>query len=185
MGDLDVRKTNQQGIDHIFAREGSKVLILARRETEGLKVQKSIRNEGGECTFVQCDVGDPVSVDQAIEKASSIYGAVHILFNNAGHGGGGDFPNSTTEEWNSVINDNLNGTFYVSRATWPHLIESGGGAVVNMSSLAAQRGFSPKMFDEFGATAPSYSAAKAQHGANNTWTRVPSRRSEPSFIFSK
>ena len=54
---------------HVFAREGSKVLILARRETEGLKVQKSIRNEGGECTFVQCDVGDPVSVDQAIEKA--------------------------------------------------------------------------------------------------------------------
>ena len=146
---------------HIFAREGSKVLILARRETEGLKVQKSIRNEGGECTFVQCDVGDTVSVDQAIEKASSIYGAVHILFNNAGHGGGGDFPNSTTEEWNSVINDNLNGTFYVSRATWPHLIKSGGGAVVNMSSLAAQRGFSPKMFDEFGATAPSYYAAKA------------------------
>ena len=78
---------------HLFAKEGSKVLILARREVEGLKVQESIRAEGGECTFVKCDVGEPNSVNQAIEEASSIYGAVHILFNNAGHGGGGEFPN--------------------------------------------------------------------------------------------
>ncbi|MEC7788595.1 MAG: SDR family oxidoreductase, partial [Chloroflexota bacterium] len=107
------------------------------------------------------DVGDPDSVNAAINKAADIYGGIHVLFNNAGHGGGGDFPNSTDEEWNSVINDNLNGTFYVSRAVWPHLIASGGGAIVNMSSLAAQRGFSPKMIDEFGATAPAYYAAKA------------------------
>ena len=96
-----------------------------------------------------------------LNVGAGIYGGIHVLFNNAGHGGGGAFPNSTDEEWNSVINDNLNGTFYVSRAVWPHLIASGGGAIVNMSSLAAQRGFSPKMIDEFGATAPAYYAAKA------------------------
>ena len=60
-----------------------------------------------------------------------------------------------------MINDNLNGTFYVSRAVWPHMVESGGGAIVNMSSLAAQRGFSPKMKEQFGTTAPSYYVAKA------------------------
>ena len=145
----------------LFASEGAKVLLLARREEQGITVQNSINSDGGEATFVQCDVGDPDSVNAAINKAADIYGGIHVLFNNAGHGGGGDFPNSTDEEWNSVINDNLNGTFYVSRAVWPHLIASGGGAIVNMSSLAAQRGFSPKMIDEFGATAPAYYAAKA------------------------
>jgi len=145
----------------LFASEGAKVLLLARREEQGIAVQNSINSDGGESTFVQCDVGDPDSVNAAIIKAAGIYGGIHVLFNNAGHGGGGDFPNSTDEEWNSVINDNLNGTFYVSRAVWPHLIASGGGAIVNMSSLAAQRGFSPKMIDEFGATAPAYYAAKA------------------------
>ena len=145
----------------LFASEGAKVLLLARREEQGIAVQNSINSDGGESTFVQCDVGDPDSVNAAINKAADIYGGIHVLFNNAGHGGGGDFPNSTDEEWNSVINDNLNGTFYVSRAVWPHLIASGAGAIENMSSHAAQRGFSPKMIDEFGATAPAYYAAKA------------------------
>ena len=144
-----------------FAKEGARVLLLARREKESLTVQNSINREGGESTFIRCDVSDVQSVDAAVTEAARTYGAIHILFNNAGGGGGGNFPNSSTEEWNSVINVNLNGTFYVSRAVWPHLVTAGGGAVVNMSSLAAQRGFSPRMYNEFGATAPSYYAAKA------------------------
>ena len=144
-----------------FAKEGARVLLLARRKQESLKVQDSINKGGGEATFIPCDVGNVDSVETAVTEAAKTYGAIHILFNNAGGGGGGDFPNSSTEEWNHVINVNLNGTFYVSRAVWPHLVEAGGGAVVNMSSLAAQRGFSPRMYDEFGTTAPSYYAAKA------------------------
>ena len=146
---------------HRFAKEGARVLLLARRKQESLKVQNSINKEGGEATFIPCDVSNVDSVETAVTEAAKTYGAIHILFNNAGGGGGGDFPNSSTEEWNHVINVNLNGTFYVSRAVWPHLVEAGGGAVVNMSSLAAQRGFSPRMYDEFGTTAPSYYAAKA------------------------
>jgi NAD(P)-dependent dehydrogenase (short-subunit alcohol dehydrogenase family) len=145
----------------LFASEGAKVLLMARRKAQGEEVQDSIRASGGDCTFISCDVGDPNLVNSSVTDAATIYGAIHILFNNAGGGGGGDFPNSTTEEWNQVINVNLNGTFYVSRAVWPHLIAAGGGAIVNMSSLAAQRGFSPRMLDEFGSVAPSYYAAKA------------------------
>lgn len=146
---------------HLFAREGAKVIIMARREEKGREVQAAIRKEGGEATFITCDVGDADSVDAAVAEAARVYGAIHILFNNAGGGGGGSFPNSSTEDWNRVINVNLNGTFYVSRAVWPHLVAAGGGGVVNMSSLAAQRGFSPRMYEEFGATSPSYYAAKA------------------------
>ena len=146
---------------HLFAKEGAKVVLMARREKEGREVETAIRKEGGEATFIACDVGDVDSVEAAVAEAAKTYGEIHILFNNAGGGGGGKFPTETTEEWNRVVNVNLNGTFYVSRAVWPHLVAGGGGVVVNMSSLAAQRGFSPRMYDEFGTASSSYYAAKA------------------------
>ena len=146
---------------HLFSEQGAKVIIMARRDEEGKRVESEIIKNGGEATFIKCDVGDENIVNSAISKAAEVYGEIHILFNNAGHGAAGDFPESTTEDWNTVINDNLNGTFFVSRAVWPYMVNSGGGAIVNMSSLAAQRGFSPKMKEEFGTTAPSYYVAKA------------------------
>ena len=146
---------------HLFSEQGAKVIIMARRDEEGKRVESEIIKNGGEATFIKCDVGDENIVNSSISKAAEVYGEIHILFNNAGHGAAGDFPESTTEDWNNVINDNLNGTFFVSRAVWPYMVNSGGGAIVNMSSLAAQRGFSPKMKEEFGTTAPSYYVAKA------------------------
>jgi NAD(P)-dependent dehydrogenase (short-subunit alcohol dehydrogenase family) len=144
-----------------FAREGARVILMARREAEGRAVEQRIRDAGGEATFIACDVGDSDSVTAAVETAAATYGGVHLLFNNAGGGAGSHFPDEPTEEWERVIRVNLTGTFLVSQAVWPHLVSSGGGAVVNMSSLAAQRGFSPPMLERFGATASSYYAAKA------------------------
>jgi len=144
-----------------LAKEGARVILLARREEQGQAVASAIRDEGGEVTFISCDVGDEDSVESAIAEAAGTYGAIHILFNNAGGGGRGHFPDEPTEEFSRVINVNLNGTFYVSRAAWPHIVAAGGGAVVNMSSLAAQRGASPKMHEMFGSTSASYWAAKA------------------------
>ena len=145
----------------VFAAEGAKVILLARREEQGQAVAAAIREAGGEATFIACDVGDDESVRDAVAKAAAVHGAIHVLFNNAGGGGGSQFPNESNEEWHRIINTNLTGTFYVSRAVWPHLVAAGGGAVVNMSSLAAQRGFSSRMQDEFGTTSCSYYAAKA------------------------
>ena len=63
----------------LFASEGAKVLLLARREEQGIAVQNSINSDGGEATFVQCDVGDPDSVNAAINKAADIYlSLIHI-----------------------------------------------------------------------------------------------------------
>ena len=150
-----------EGTAHLLAKEGARVILLARREEQGQAVASAIRDEGGEVTFISCDVGDEDSVESAIAEAAGTYGAIHILFNNAGGGGRGHFPDEPTEEFSRVINVNLNGTFYVSRAAWPHIVAAGGGAVVNMSSLAAQRGASPKMHEMFGSTSASYWAAKA------------------------
>ena len=150
-----------EGTAQLFIAEGAKVILMARREEQGRKVEAALRDSGGEATFIACDVGDHDSVTQAVAQAADTYGAIHVLFNNAGGGGGSRFPNEPNSEWQRIIHTNLTGTFYVSQAVWPHLVAAGGGAVVNMSSLAAQRGFSPRMQDEFGTTSASYYAAKA------------------------
>ena len=124
-------------------------------------VESVIRKYGGEVTFIPCDVSDEDSVNSAVAVAVDTYGSINILFNNAGGAGQGNFPDETAADFRRVINVNLNGTFYMSKALWPYMVSAGGGVVVNMSSLAAQRGSSPKMVDQFGSTSSSYWAAKA------------------------
>ena len=145
----------------VFAQEGARVILMARRVDEGNEVAQSIKDAGGEAHFISCDVGDNDKVQAAVAEAAAIHGRIDVLFNNAGGGAGSSFPNEPVEEFMRVVHINLTGTFFVSQAVWPHLVAAGGGAVVNMSSLAAQRGFSPPMKAEFGATASSYWAAKA------------------------
>lgn len=147
---------------YLFAKEGARVALMARRVEQGLKVQEAIKSKGGEAKFIRCDVSDSKAVDSAVKEAVSKYGTVDILFNNAGVAVPENFPNEEDEGWNWVIGINLSGTFYMSRAVWPHMIQAGGGAIVNNSSLAAVAGFSKKMYDISGVTPPSsYFATKA------------------------
>ena len=145
-----------------FAREGAKVAIMARREREGAAVRDSVNADGGEAIFVPCDVSDRARVDAAVQTVIDEWGRVDVLFNNAGGGGPGNFPNEADDVWNRVIAVNLTGAFYMSRAVWGHMAAGGGGRIVNMSSVAAQRGFSKKMYDLVGrGPSASYYAAKA------------------------
>ena len=146
---------------HLFAKEGAKVAILARRENEGHAVEAAVRDAGGEAVFISCDVSDRQRVDSAVQTVVDTWGRIDVLFNNAGGGGPGNFPNEEDDVWDRVLTVNLTGTFYMCRAVWPHMIE-GGGRIVNMSSVAAQRGFSKKMYDLVGrGPSASYYAAKA------------------------
>ena len=151
-----------EGTARLFAREGARVALLARREKEGHAVEQSIRDDGGEALFVRCDVSDRQQVDAAVQRVVDEYGRIDVLFNNAGGGDRGNFPNEEDDGWNRVISVNLTGTFYMCRAVWPHMIAGGGGRIVNMSSVAAVRGFSKKMYDLVGRyPSASYYAAKA------------------------
>lgn len=145
----------------LFARQGAKVAVLARRQEEGEKIEAAIRAEAGDATFIQCDVADSTRVNAAIEQVIETYGVINILFNNAGFGSGQVFPEESDDSWEAILQVNMTGTFYVTRAVWPHLLKAGGGVVVNMSSVAAQRGFSRKMRDVAGTASMSYYAAKA------------------------
>jgi NAD(P)-dependent dehydrogenase (short-subunit alcohol dehydrogenase family) len=110
-------------------------------------------------------------VDSAVEEAVSKYGTVNVLFNNAGFGAGQNFPDEDDESWDTVIKVNLSGTFYMSRAVWPHMLEAGGGAIVNMSSIAAVIGFSKNLYDLSGRVpSSSYYVAKAGVDAFTRYT---------------
>ena len=151
-----------EGTVHLFAQEGAKVAIVARREAEGHAVEQAVKDKGGEALFISCDVSDREQVDSTVQTIFDTYGRIDILFNNAGGGDRGNFPDETDDGWNRVLAVNLTGTFFMSRAVWPHMIDGGGGKVVNMSSVAAQRGFSKKMYDLVGrGPSASYYAAKA------------------------
>ena len=156
---------------HAFTREGASVAILARRENEGQAVAAAVKERGGEAMFVQCDVSLRPQVDSAVQTVVDAWGRVDVLFNNAGGGGPGNFPNEEDDVWERVLTVNLTGTFYMSRAVWPHMIAGGGGRIVNMSSVAAQRGFSKKMYDLVGrGPSASYYAAKAGVDAFTRYT---------------
>ena len=73
----------------LFAKEGARVVLMARREEQGQMVANSILcDDGGEAIFGGCDVGDHDSVSRAVEEAAAAWGRVDLLFNNAGGGAG-------------------------------------------------------------------------------------------------
>ena len=146
----------------LFTQEDAKVAILARREAEGRAAQEAIRAERGEATFIQCDVTDRKAVDAAVAQTVSLYGGLHVLINNAGGGAREMFPEESDETWERVLRVNLTACFLTSRAAWLHLINAGGGAIVNVSSLAAVSGASPAVMEKFPVLpSSSYYAAKA------------------------
>ena len=147
---------------HRFTQEGAKATILARREAEGHAVQEAIRAEGGEVTFIPCDVTNREAVEAAVAQTVTTYGGLHVLINNAGGGAREMFPAESDETWDRVLRVNLTACFLTCRAAWPHLIKAGGGAIVNVSSLASVSGVSEAVFERNPILpSASYVAAKA------------------------
>jgi NAD(P)-dependent dehydrogenase (short-subunit alcohol dehydrogenase family) len=134
----------------IFAREGAKVVIAERNEETGAATAAQI---GDAALFVPTDVTDEASVEATVARAVQHFGGLHILFNCAG----GSVPEDSVvtevdmSVWDRTIPLDLKGPFLCSRFGIPKIIESGGGAVVNVSSVVALRGNHP---------AHVYSAAK-------------------------
>lgn len=129
----------------IFAREGAKVVIAELKSELGRASEEAVRAAGGDAVFVETDVTREDSVRQSIARAVERYGGLHVLYNCAG----GSIPQDTlvTEVdmsvWGHTISLDLLGMFHCSRHGIPQIIKSGGGSVVNMSSVAALMGFTP------------------------------------------
>ncbi|MGH7166066.1 MAG: SDR family NAD(P)-dependent oxidoreductase [Nitrospiraceae bacterium] len=119
-----------------FAREGSHVVIAARRRTLCEQVAAQIRERGGAAVAMPTDVTDEAQVERLIEETARRFGRVDILVNNAGIGGGSRLAETSVETFDRVMNTNLRGTFFCCRAGFRQMKANGGGIILNMSSVA-------------------------------------------------
>jgi len=141
-----------------YAARGASVVLAARRVEEGEAVARGIRAAGGEARFIAADVSQAAEVERLVEQTVEAYGQLDYAFNNAGgpaqtlrvqlH----EYPE---KDWNAIIDVHLKGIFLCMKYEIRKMLEGGGGAIVNMSSVY---GLSADP-----ATYPSYVAAK--HGA--------------------
>ena len=118
----------------LFSREGARVAVGDFDKDGGTRTVQKIRESGGEAFFVEVDVSRSDNVTRIVDKTIERYGSIDILFNNAGIFSFGTVLDTDEETWNRILNVNLTGTYLCCKAVLPHMIEKGGGAIINMSS---------------------------------------------------
>jgi NAD(P)-dependent dehydrogenase (short-subunit alcohol dehydrogenase family) len=126
----------------LFAREGARVVVADVVEDAGRETVDAIVSAGGEAAFVAVDVSDDGSVAAMVHFAVERFGALHVLYNNAGIFPGDD--GGTTETplatWDRVMAVNLKGVWLGCKHGIPAMVDSGGGAIVNTASFVALMG---------------------------------------------
>ena len=120
----------------LFAGEGAKVVIGDVLDEDGRQTEAAINEVGGECLFVHLDVTDEASWVQAVAETVSRFGKLDILVNNAGIFRSHKVEETTSEEWNLVMDINAMGVFLGTKAAIPEMRNAGGGSIVNISSVA-------------------------------------------------
>jgi NAD(P)-dependent dehydrogenase (short-subunit alcohol dehydrogenase family) len=118
----------------LFAEEGAAVVIAARNHSAGAAEVAHITRAGGRALFTPCDVRSVEACQRVVETTMAAFGQIDILFNNAGIVPGGTALETPLETWREVFATNVDGTFFMSRAVLPHMIERGRGVIVNNGS---------------------------------------------------
>ncbi|SEM17763.1 3-oxoacyl-[acyl-carrier protein] reductase [Mesobacillus persicus] len=123
-----------------LAKEGVNVGLLGLTLTNLEKVTEELEEYGVNVSGAAADVADLASVEHAVEHIRSELGPIDILINNAGTAKFGGFLELEPAEWEKIIQVNLMGTYYVTRAVLPEMIERKAGDIINISSTAGQKG---------------------------------------------
>lgn len=123
----------------LMAREGARVLLVDRKASAAEATLGMIRGEGGEAEVFEADVTESSDCRAMVERAVSRWGRLDILDNNVGIGGGGTVVDVDEETWDRVMRVNVKGMMLASKHAIPAMAASGGGSIVNISSIAAMR----------------------------------------------
>ena len=127
----------------LFAREGARVVLVNRNAERAEALAERIRSEGGEVAVFAADVTQPEATEALAAFAVERYGRLDILHNNVGIGGRLSTPETIDlADWNHVFQTNLTSALLCCRACIPRMRAGGGGAIVNVSSLAGVLGLS-------------------------------------------
>ena len=120
----------------LFSREGARVVIGDVLEDEGRRTEAEINESGGECVFVHLDVTSEESWQAAVSQAVERFGKLDILVNNAGIYRTNNVTETSSEEWDQVMDINAKGVFLGTKAAIPAMRDNGSGSIVNISSVA-------------------------------------------------
>jgi NAD(P)-dependent dehydrogenase (short-subunit alcohol dehydrogenase family) len=123
-----------------FAAEGARVAVVDVEEDQ--EVVEAIRATGGEAIAVAADVRDSDAVHHAVDRTMSAFGALHVLYNNAGVSLGDDDDAVSTPEstWELTMDVNVKGLWLCCKAGIPAMLDSGGGSIINVASFVAHLG---------------------------------------------
>jgi NAD(P)-dependent dehydrogenase (short-subunit alcohol dehydrogenase family) len=122
----------------LFTKAGSQVVVAGRREVEGKETIDLIRAAGGEGLFVKTDVSRAADVRALVQKTVEKFGRLDVAFNNAGiEGSWSPIAEQSEEDWDSTIDINLKGVWLCLKYEIQQMLkQGGGGAIVNMASVA-------------------------------------------------
>lgn len=124
-----------------FAREGAAVVCAARSADLVEETAAQVVRGGGRAIAVVCDAAREDDARRLVEEAVRAFGGVHVLVNNAGDGGPTrPVQDYTLEDWRYTIDSCLTSSYLCTRFVVPEMIRAGGGAIVNISSMAGRRG---------------------------------------------
>lgn len=138
----------------LFARQGARLVLAARREHELERVKSEIEANGGEAAVLAGDVADEAHAAALVGLAMSRFGSLDIAFNNAGATGEmGDFHTVSLDGWNRTIETNLTGAFLGAKHQIPAMLENGAGSIIFTSTFVGYTVGMPGM--------AAYASAKA------------------------
>lgn len=152
-----------RGIALALAREGAAVAVGGRNAERGGEVVAEIVDAGGTAVFVSADLADPDARAELVERAVAEFGGLTVLVNNAvvsTQGRDGPVTDVTDDAWHEILAGNLVAPAALCRAAIPHMISTGRGSIVNISSRAAIRG------------TPGHAAYAASKGGLEALTRA-------------
>ena len=126
-----------------FAREGVKVVVASRRIKEGEETVQLVKQAGSEGFFIRTDVAKAADVRAMVEKTVATYGRLDYAFNNAGviEQTPGPLVEQSEETFGRIMDINVKGVWLSMKYEIPEMLKRGGGAIVNMSSVAGVVGF--------------------------------------------
>jgi 3-oxoacyl-[acyl-carrier protein] reductase len=163
-----------RGIGAAIARRlselGAAAVLCGRTRPQLETVANAIAGEGGKAEVIPCDVTSLKSVEAAAAHVESSFGRVDVLVNNAGIGGfGGPLHQLPPDSWEAILNTNLRGVFYTTRAFAPLMIRAHSGHIINISSLAGKNALpngAAYAASKWGLNGLSYSLAEELRGHN-------------------
>jgi NAD(P)-dependent dehydrogenase (short-subunit alcohol dehydrogenase family) len=123
-----------------FAKEGARIVGCDLFEGGAAETVRLVREAGGQIeNFAPVDLADGADAARWVTEALAVFGGADILYNNASTPKFGEVQDLSIEDWDFVINNELNLVFYAVKAIWPHFMEHG-GVVLNVGSIAGTRG---------------------------------------------